>query len=53
MIQKDEFVTELIADTVMLTRLDKNVSKILFLDINVNNFLLDENINIFFIGGKC
>ena len=32
----------------MLTRLDENVTKIPFLDINVTNFLLNENINIFY-----
>ena len=45
----------------MLTRLDKNVSKIPFLDINVSYFLLNKNVNIFlleenvnnFFGPKC
>ena len=37
-VQNDKFVIEMIANVIMLTILDKNVSKILFLDINVNNF---------------
>jgi len=45
--QKDEFITELIANVVIPTRLDKNVNKILFLNINISNFLLVENVNIF------
>ena len=32
----------------MLIRLDKNANKILFLNVNVNNLLLDENVNIFY-----
>ena len=48
MTQNDEFITEMIVNVTMLTRLDKNVSKILFWDININHFLLDENINIFY-----
>jgi len=47
--QKNECVSEMIANVVMLTRLDKNVSKIPFLDVNVSNFLLDENVNIFLL----
>ena len=42
----------MIVNVVMLTRLDENVNKIPFLNENVSNFLLDENVNIFFIGGK-
>ena len=45
--QKNEFVTEMIVNVVIPTRLDKNVSKILFLNINISNFLLVENVNIF------
>jgi len=42
MTQKHEFVIEMIANVTMLTRLDENVNKISFLDVNVSNFLLDE-----------
>ena len=48
MAQRDEFVTEMIVIVVMLTRLDKNINKISFSDVNVINFLLDENVNIFY-----
>ena len=48
MTQNDEFVIEIIANT-MLTRLNKNVTKIPFLDVNVSHFLLDENTNIFLL----
>ena len=37
----------MIVNVVMLTKLDKNVSKMSFLDESVNNFLLDEDVNIF------
>ena len=47
--QRDEFVTKMIVNVVMLTRLDKNVSNIPFFDVNVSNFLLDENVNIFLL----
>jgi len=33
----------------MLTRLNENVSKILFFDVDVNNFLLSKNVNIFLL----
>jgi len=33
----------------MLTKLDKNISKISFLNLKVTNFLLDENVNIFLL----
>jgi len=36
---RDEFVTEMIINVTILTRLDKNISKISFLDVNVNIFL--------------
>ena len=49
MTQKDEFFTEIIINVIMLIRLDKNVTKILFLDVNVNNFFLDKNVNIFLL----
>ena len=49
MTYKTKFVTEMIVNVTMFTGLDKNVNKILFLDVNVNNFLLDENINIFLL----
>ena len=48
MTQSDEFITEMIVNVVMLTRLDENVSKIQFLDINVSNFLSDKNVIIFY-----
>ena len=47
--QMNEFVTEIITNEAMLTRLYKNVNKISFLDVNVNNFLLHENVNIFLL----
>ena len=47
--QTDEFVTGTIANVVILTRLNENVSKIPFLDVSISNFLLDENINIFLL----
>ena len=61
MTQQDEFVTGMVVNVIMLTRLDKNVNKIPFLDVNVNNFLLNKNVNIFLleenvkkkIGPKC
>jgi len=49
MTQNDEFVIEMITNVVILTRLDENVSKTSFLDINFNNFLLTENVNIFLL----
>ena len=33
----------------MLIRLEENVSKISFLDVNIINFLLDKNVNIFLL----
>ena len=33
----------------MLTKLDKNISKISSLDVNVINFLLNKNVNIFLL----
>jgi len=42
--QINEFITIMINNVIILTRLHENVSKILFLDVNVNNFLLDENV---------
>ena len=39
----------MITNVAMLTRLDKNISKIPFLEVNVSNFLLDENVNIFLL----
>ena len=61
MTQMDEFVTKLIVNMIMLNRLDENVTKISFLNVNVSNILLDENVNIFlleeiariFFGPKC
>jgi len=47
--QRDEFVTKLITNVAMLTRLNENVSKMQFLDVNVNNILLDKNVDIFFL----
>ena len=43
----NEFVTEVIVSVIMLTRLDENLSKISFLKVNVNNFLLEKNVNTF------
>ena len=45
--QKDEFVTEMV-NVIMLTRLNENIRKMQFLDVNITNFLLDENVNIFY-----
>jgi len=47
--QKNEFVTKIIVNIAIRTRLNKNVSKISFLDVNVSNFLLNENTNIFLL----
>jgi len=47
-IHRDEFVTKLIVNMVMLNRLNKNISKLTLLDLNVSNFLLNKNVSIFF-----
>ena len=47
MTQKEKF-TKMNVNVIMLTKLNKNANKILFLDVNINNFLIDENINIFY-----
>jgi len=47
--QRNEFVTQMIVNVAMLTRLDKNVSK----NINVNNFFVGKKCQYFFIGEKC
>ena len=44
----NKFVTKMIVNVIMLTRLNENVNKIPFLDINVSNILLDENAKIFY-----
>lgn len=49
MTHKNEFVTEMIVNVVMLTGLDKNVRKISFFNINVSNFFLNKNVSNFFI----
>ena len=57
----NKFVTKMIVKVAMLIRLEENVSKISFLDVNIINFLLDKNVNIFlleenvnnFFGPKC
>jgi len=49
MTQRDEFVTEMIVSVTILTRLTENVSKIPFLDVNVNNFLLKEKCQYFLL----
>ena len=49
MTQENKFVTEIIVNVVMLTRLDKNVNKIIFLNVTINNFLLDRKMSIFSI----
>ena len=41
----DKFVTKLIVNVVILNRSDKNINKLLLLDLNVNNFFLDQNVN--------
>ena len=47
MTQRHEFVTEMIGNVTIFTRLDENVNKILFLDVNVTNFSLDEKCQYF------
>ena len=37
----------MIVNIAILAELDKNVSKIQFSDVNVSNFLLNKNVNIF------
>jgi len=49
---KDEFVIKMIVNVIMLTILNKNVTKILLLDENVNIFSLEENVINFFLP-KC
>ena len=39
--QKNKFVTKLISNVIMLIRLDENVSKKSFLDLNVNKIFMD------------
>jgi len=48
MAQRDKFVIEMIVNVVMLIRSDENNSKIPFLDVNIINFLLEKNVNIFY-----
>ena len=43
----DKFVTKLIVNVVILNRSDKNINKLLLLDLNVNNLFLDQNIGKF------
>ena len=40
----NEFITRLIVNVIMLNRLNENVNKLLLLDLNVSNFLLDDNV---------
>jgi len=45
----EEFVIEMIVNVSMLTRLDKDVNKISFLNINASNFLLNEKCQYFLL----
>ena len=47
MTHRDKIVTKLIVNVIMLNRLGKNISKLSLLDLNVNNFLLEKNVSIF------
>ena len=47
--QRKKFVTKLIVNVAMLTRLDGNVSKKLFLDINVSKNFMDQIVNNFLL----
>jgi len=49
MAQRDEFVIEIIANMIMLTRLHENVTEIPFLDVNASYFLLDEKCQYFLL----
>ena len=50
---RNKFVTKLIPNVVMLTRLNENVNKKLFLDINVSKNFMDQIVSNFFLEKNC
>ena len=51
--QRNKFVTKLIVNVVMLNKLDENVSKKSFLDVNVSKNFMDQIVSNFFLRGNC